>query len=138
MFNDGLASLRWLCHIQTDSRNNFKPVGADSFFKRNGIFPIFDQQPIEASATVAACLEAYRATKDSSWYDEAWKAFQWYLGRNILSTSLYDPQTGGGCDALHVDRVNLNQGAESTLAFLLSLAEMTVIRNELQSLKEPI
>lgn len=137
MFNDGLASLRWLCNIQTDKSNNFKPVGADSFYKRNDTFPVFDQQPIEAHATVSACLEAYRATKDSSWYDEAWKVFQWYLGRNPLAISLYDPHTGGCCDALHVDRANLNQGAESTLSFLLSLAEMTVIRNDLQSLEEP-
>ncbi|MCX7000103.1 MAG: hypothetical protein NT106_07395 [Candidatus Sumerlaeota bacterium] len=137
MLNDGLLSLRWLCRIQSDNHNNFKPIGADSFYKRNGTFPVFDQQPIEAHAAVSACLEAYRATKDSYWYDEAWKAFQWYLGRNPLSISLYDPHTGGCCDALHVDRANLNQGAESTLSFLLSLAEMTVIRNELQSLKEP-
>ena len=137
MLNDGFASLRWLCRIQSDNRNNFKPIGSNFCYKRNGAFPEFDQQPIEAHATVTSCLEAYRATKDSSWYDEAWKAFQWYLGRNPLSISLYDPHTGGCCDALHVDRANLNQGAESTVSFLLSLAEMTLIRNELQSLKEP-
>ena len=137
MFNDGLTSLRWLCNIQTDIKNNFKPVGADSFYKRNGVFPVYDQQPIEAYATVSACLEAFRATKDPSWYDEAWKAFQWYLGRNTLAASLYDPHTDGCCDGLHVDRCNLNQGAESTISFLLSLTEMTIIRNELQSLKEP-
>ncbi|MFA5879813.1 MAG: glycosyltransferase, partial [Candidatus Margulisiibacteriota bacterium] len=138
MLNDGLASLRWLCEIQSDNNNNFKPIGADAFYKRNGIFPIFDQQPIEAHTTISACLEAYRTTKDSTWYDEAWKAFQWYLGRNVLSVSLYDPYTGGCCDALHIDRANLNQGAESSLAFLLALTEMTVIRNELQSIKEPV
>ncbi len=123
MYTEGLSSLRWLCHVQSDNRNNFRPVGADSFYKRNGPFPLFDQQPIEAQATLSACLQAFRATKDTYWYGEAWKAFQWYLGRNPLSASLYDPHTGGCCDALHADRVNLNQGAESTLAFLLSLAE---------------
>lgn len=137
MQSDGMASLRWLCRVQTDARNNFKPVGADSFYKRNGPFPSFDQQPIEAQSTISACLEAYRTTKDTSWYDEAWKAFQWYLGRNLLSTSLYDPHTGGCYDGLHGDRANLNQGAESTLCFLLSLSEMTLMRNELQSLKGP-
>jgi len=138
MFDDGVASLRWLCGVQTDERNSFKPIGVDFFYKRNGERPVYDQQPIEAHATVSVCLEAYRATKDPVWYDEAWKAFQWYLGRNSLQISLYDPYTGGCCDGLHIDRVNLNQGAESTLAFFLALAEMTVIRNELKSLKEPV
>ncbi|MBN1308945.1 MAG: hypothetical protein JXA18_13565, partial [Chitinispirillaceae bacterium] len=138
MLNDGLAALRWLCEVQTDQRNGFQPVGADSFYKRNGVFPSFDQQPVEAYTTVSACLEAYRVTKDAKWHDEAWKAFQWYLGRNALSVSLYDPLTGGCCDALHVDRANLNQGAEAALSFLLSLAEMTVTRNDLRSLKEPV
>lgn len=138
MLADGLASLRWLCKIQSDARNNFKPVGADAFYQRNGNFPLFDQQPIEAHTTISACLEAYRTTKDVTWYDEAWKAFQWYLGRNTLGISLYDPQTGGCCDALHSDRANLNQGAESSLAFLLALTEMTAIRNELQTIKEPV
>lgn len=138
MLRDGLGALRWLCDLQTDKRGNFQPVGADGFYTRNGPFPLFDQQPLEAHSTVAACLEAYRTTKDTQWYDEAWRAFQWYLGRNHLSISLYDPVTGGCCDALHVDRANLNQGAEATLSFLLSLTEMNAIQNDLQSLKEPV
>lgn len=138
MLSDGLLSLKWLCELQSDEKNNFRPVGADAFYQRHGKFPLYDQQPIEAYATVSACIEAYRATKSTAWYDEAWKAFQWYLGRNSLSRTLYDPQTGGCCDALHRDRVNFNQGAESTLSYLLALAEMTSIRNEIQSLKEPL
>ena len=74
---------------------------------------------------VAACLEAYRATQDEAWSHEAKRAFEWFLGRNDLGIPLYDSSSGGCSDGLHQDRVSENQGAESTLAFHLSLAEMT-------------
>ncbi len=93
----------------------------------------FDQQPLEAQAMVSACLAAWRATADPKWQREARRAFEWFLGRNDLGLSLYDPRTGGCCDGLHPDRVNSNQGAESTLAFLMSLAEMH--QAELDSVK---
>ncbi|OIQ63086.1 hypothetical protein GALL_553780 [mine drainage metagenome] len=73
---------------------------------------------------VAACLEAFRATQDAAWSREAKRAFEWFLGRNDLALPLYDPSSGGCGDGLHHDRVNENQGAESTLAFQLSRAEM--------------
>ncbi len=68
---------------------------------------------------VSAALEAYRATSDPWWHEQAHRAFDWFLGWNDLGLELYSPSTGGCRDALHVDRVNRNQGAESTLAFLL-------------------
>ena len=96
----------------------------------------FDQQPIEANATVAACLEAYRATQDPRWMNEARSAFEWFLGRNDLGQELYDPGTGGCCDGLQEDRINRNQGAESTLAFLLSLAEMNLLESSLAAFRQ--
>src|SRR6185503_14083785 len=89
----------------------------------------FDQQPIEAHSMVSACLEAHRATGDSFWYETACRVFDWFLGLNDLGLELYSPNSGGCYDALHVDRVNQNQGAESLLAFLLSLAEMKLIQS---------
>lgn len=74
---------------------------------------------------ISACLEAYRLTQDAFWHQAARRCFEWFLGRNDLGLALYDSGTGGCRDALHADRVNQNQGAESTLAFYLSLAEMT-------------
>ncbi|HDS11489.1 MAG TPA: glycosyltransferase [Candidatus Wirthbacteria bacterium] len=136
MFQAGLDSLQWLCQTQTNSKNNFQPVG-NTFYNKNGTFPLYDQQPIEAQASLSACLEAYRLTKDIKWHYEAWKIFQWYLGRNPLGASLYDPHTGGCFDGLQKGHLNKNQGAESTLSFLLSLSEMIMISQELQSLKEP-
>jgi hypothetical protein len=86
----------------------------------------------------SACLEAYRATSDLWWYEQAQRAFDWFIGWNDLGQELYSPESGGCRDGLHVDRVNGNQGAESTLAFLLSLAEMRQAQNMVTSFKEPI
>ena len=73
---------------------------------------------------VSACHEALRATRDRFWEEEAKRAFEWFLGRNDLGLPLYDFSSGGCSDGLHEERVSENQGAESTLAFQLSLAEM--------------
>jgi len=133
----GIESLNWLITVQTSSRGYFQPVGTDKIFECGSSKPIFDQQPIEAYSTISACLEAYITTKDKRWYNEAEKAFQWFLGTNDLGIPLYDPVNGGCYDGLHVDRVNRNQGAESTIAFLLSLYEMTNITNIIETFKEP-
>lgn len=120
----GLKSLRWLVSIQTTQERHFRPIGTNGFYERNGARAHFDQQPVEAQAMVAACHEAFRATQDRSWTVEAKRAFEWFLGRNDLGVPLYDSSTGGCADGLHDDRVNQNQGAESSLAFHLALAEM--------------
>ncbi|MBI5068023.1 MAG: glycosyltransferase family 4 protein [Deltaproteobacteria bacterium] len=121
----GLQSLRWLVSLQTTQAGHFRPIGSNGFCERGGARADFDQQPVEAQAMVAACLEAYRATRDASWSKEARRAFEWFLGRNDLGQPLYDFGGGGCSDGLHQDRVSENQGAESTLAFHLSLAEMS-------------
>jgi glycosyltransferase involved in cell wall biosynthesis len=138
MLKTGLDTLSWLVSMQTSARGHFQPVGSDMIFERDKPKPLFDQQPIEASSTISACLEAYLITKDLRWYVEAKKAFQWFLGANDLGLSLYNSTNGGCFDGLHIDRINRNQGAESTLAFLLSLYEMTNIKNTIESFKEPI
>jgi hypothetical protein len=84
----------------------------------------FDQQPLEACGMVSACLEARRVTGAGAWGAHARQAFSWFLGDNQLRRPLYDARTGGCRDGLHADRVNENQGAESTLSFLLALLEM--------------
>lgn len=120
----GLKSLRWLASIQKTQAGHFRPIGSNGFYVRDGARADFDQQPVEAQAMVSACLEAHRATQDEAWSREARRAFEWFLGRNDLGLPLYDSSTGGCGDGLHPDRVNENNGAESTLAFHLSLAEM--------------
>jgi glycosyltransferase involved in cell wall biosynthesis len=120
----GLRSLEWLTTIQRTSENYFAPVGTNGFFERGGEAAIFDQQPVDACATVSACMHAFRETGDQRWADQARRAFTWFLGQNQLHQSLYDPLSGGCRDALHADRLNENQGAESTLSFLLALMDM--------------
>ncbi len=138
-FEIGLRALRWLLEIQTTPEGYFRPIGSNGFYVRNTERQAhFDQQPIEAYSMMSACLEAFLATQDKFWYRQARVIFEWFLGRNDLGAEIYDAKTGGCRDALHVDRVNLNQGAESTLAFLLSLAEMRIVREGLASFAKPI
>ena len=133
----GLKALLWLTELQSSEAGHFRPIGSNGFYRRGGRRANFDQQPIEAHATVAACLAAYRATADVKWYEEAQRAFDWFVAWNDLGLELYSPETGGCRDGLHTDRANGNQGAESTLAFLLSLAEMRLAQNTLTSFREP-
>ncbi len=132
----GLTSLDWLIAVQTSPKGNFQPIGTNGFYTRGKERSTFDQQPIEAQATVSACYEAYAATGQERWIIEAERAFEWFLGRNDLGLSLYDPGTGGCRDGLHVDRVSQNQGAESTLAFLLALIEMQKHQSAVQRVRK--
>jgi glycosyltransferase involved in cell wall biosynthesis len=139
MTEAGLESLRWLTAIQrsdTETRH-FVPIGSNSFYERNGKRSRFDQQPVEAQATVSACLEAYRLTGEKLWRKEARRAFEWFLGRNDLNLPIYDPTTGGCRDGLHPDRANENQGAESTLAFLHALLELRLAENTPLAMEVP-
>jgi glycosyltransferase involved in cell wall biosynthesis len=134
MLDAGLKTLGWLAEHQRGDGGCFRPIGSDGFWQRNGEPARFDQQPIEANAMLGACLEAHAATGDDKWQEEAMVAFDWFLGGNDLGLSLYDAQTGGCRDGLHLDRTNQNEGAESTLAFLLSLSEMRRAQNALATL----
>jgi glycosyltransferase involved in cell wall biosynthesis len=136
-FAIGLRSLRWLVGVQKAPQGHFRPIGSEGFYPRGGKRADFDQQPIEAHSTISACLEAYRSTNDATWHEEARIAFEWFLGRNDLGLSLYDSKTGGCCDGLHMDRVNQNQGAESTLAYLMSLSEMELLEYDLKAFQKP-
>jgi glycosyltransferase involved in cell wall biosynthesis len=137
VFDRGLEALRWLANVQSSESGDFRPVGTNGFYPRGGTRAHFDQQPIEAQGMVSACLEAYRATSDPWWYERAQRAFEWFLGWNDLGLEPYSANTGGCRDALHVDRVNQNQGAESTLAFLLALAEMRLAQNFVTVFNQP-
>jgi glycosyltransferase involved in cell wall biosynthesis len=128
MIDVGCESLKWLVAEQhRDDDHVFVPIGSRGFFAEGKDKARFDQQPVEACATVAACLEAYRASGNSFWMGEAWSAFRWFLGENDLQVPLYDAATGGCRDGLHPDRVNENQGAESTLSFLMALLDMQAV-----------
>ncbi|GAB4366947.1 MAG: glycosyltransferase family 4 protein [Calditrichia bacterium] len=133
----GLRSLKWLLDVQTAENGHFRPIGSNGWYTRGGNRAQFDQQPVITYSCMSACLEAYRTTGDNFWLDKARVTFEWFLGRNDLGLALYDPNTGGCYDALHVDRLNQNQGAESTLAWLLALTEMHSMEQELNAFDKP-
>ncbi len=120
----GSRCLRWLMTLQTAPAGHFRPVGTQSFgAKRRPPLP-FDQQPLEAAATISACFAAWRADGDLAWKAHAMRAFDWFLGRNDLGLPLVDPESGSCRDGLHPDRANENRGGESAVSYLLALAEM--------------
>ena len=111
-FEAGLRSLDWLTRRQTSPEGLFRPVGTDAFHHIRAAGNFFDQQPLEATATIAASLAALRGTSDPRWMTEANRAFGWFLGENDLSQPLVDPDTGSCRDGLHPDRRNENRGGE--------------------------
>lgn len=124
MVQAGLRALEWLVSIQVSPDGDFAPIGSEGFYQRGAMPAAFDQQPVEACATAAACADAFRVTADPRWEEHSRRAFTWFLGQNHLHQWLYDAATGGCRDGLHRERANRNQGAEATLSFQLALCEM--------------
>ena len=129
----GLRTLRWLMARQTSDEGVFRPVGTDSFGDKRATPRAFDQQPLEATASISACVAAWHADGDVRWKDDAARAFSWFLGNNDLLSPLVDVETGSCRDGLHPDRANENRGGESAVSYLLSVAEIRqfarVVRN---------
>lgn len=119
-----LSALEWLWNLQMHPAGFFEPIGSDRVFHQGTEKPRFDQQPVEVTATISACLTAAEITGDRKWNDRAWTAFQWFTGANHLGESVYNPESGGCYDGLHENGINLNMGAESTLSYLMSQEEL--------------
>ena len=100
--------------------NKLVPIGHDGWYPKDGKRAIYDQQPINAEAMVEAYLTAYNVTGKKKYYDRAILSFEWFLGRNSSKRMVYNPENGGCFDGLQSNDVNKNQGAESTIAYLLS------------------
>lgn len=124
MFNTGLRTLDWLLKVQTAPEGHLSVIGNDGWFKKNSDCARFDQQPIEVKSLVDACLDAYIETGDKKWFEESKRCLSWFLGHNDLQQAVCDCKTGGCCDGLQRQGINENQGAESTLAWLMSLINM--------------
>ena len=133
----GLRSLRWLMTQQTTPAGHFRPVGTAGFGELRQLPRAFDQQPVEATATIAACLTAWRADGDAEWKALATRAFTWFLGSNDLSVALVDLHTGSCRDGLHPDRANENRGGESVVCYLLGLAEIRQLARVNAGLTKP-
>ncbi len=133
MLAKGLDVLRWLLQIQRSPSGWFSPIGNQGWYERGKQKAQFDQQPTEAHDMVEACLTAYGVTHEAAWLDHARAAFEWFLGRNDILMPLYDPSSGGCRDGLHPDRLNENQGSESTLAWLLALLRIHLHQRAIES-----
>jgi glycosyltransferase involved in cell wall biosynthesis len=124
LIDAGLECLDWLLRIQTDDSGHLVLIGNRGWYRRNGKRTRFDQQPVDAGSMAEACVEAFSATEEERWVKESIRCFDWFLGRNDIQAPVYDYTTGGCRDGLGADGVNQNQGAESTLAWLLALITM--------------
>lgn len=111
-----LGFLSGLCIVN----GKLQPIGQNGWYNRGNRRAFFDQQPVDAFALVQAFIEAYRTTKDRSYYNKAILAFNWFLGHNHLDQMIYDEATGGCFDGLGQHSLNFNQGAESTICYLLA------------------
>jgi glycosyltransferase involved in cell wall biosynthesis len=135
MIEMGLNSLKWLLDIQTE-KGHFVPIGNNGWYEQGQPKARFDQQPIEVNAMIEACVKAYNLTRNKVWLDSVVMCFNWFLGHNDLNLSLYDPKTGGCRDGLMADGINRNEGAESSLAWLLSLMALQNLYSD-EILKQP-
>ena len=129
MVETALRSLEWLVRVQTID-GHFVPIGNHGWYARDGNRARFDQQPLEAQATIDACIAAFRVTRETTWLAGAMRAFAWFLGENDLNTPLCDFKSGGCRDGLQADGANQNQGAESSLAWYSALEAMYQLRVE--------
>ncbi|WP_425230569.1 glycosyltransferase [Sphingomonas sp.] len=133
----GLATLSWIVGKQTSPAGRFRAVGTESFHRPYAEPIQFDQQPLEAQATVDACVEAYRATGDARWVAEAERAYGWFLGANDLDLPLVSPDDGGCFDGLMPTGLNRNQGAESILALQLASCVISGLGQAQAGVPEP-
>jgi len=124
MVERGLSTLRWLSDQQTSPRGTFRPVGCTGFGRTYAAPLAFDQQPVDAAATIDAAAAAYQASGDQQWQQVARDAFAWFFGDNDAGQPLADASDGSCFDGLMAAGINRNQGAESILS--LHLAALTM------------
>ncbi|MEQ1783355.1 MAG: glycosyltransferase family 4 protein [Hyphomonadaceae bacterium] len=124
MLSAGIDTLERLMKRQLSAHGFFAPVATSSFAETSADHIQFDQQPIEALATVDACLAGWRATGATRYAHAARQAFEWFGGRNVHGVALARPSDGICCDGLTVDGLNRNHGAESILSYLLAAASV--------------
>jgi hypothetical protein len=133
----GIETLEWIVSRQTSPEGRFRAVGTESFGRAYADPMPFDQQPLEAQATIDACIAAHAATGDRVWIDEAMRAYRWYLGVNDLDLPLASPKDGGCFDGLMPGGLNRNQGAESILALQLANCAISALSKATENVAGP-
>ena len=130
MHKMGLVALEWLIEKQTSPEGHLSIIGNSDWHHRNGRSATFDQQPIEVACLIEACIVAFRSTGEMKWLEQAKRNLGWFLGNNDLCKQVCNLETGGCCDGIEAIGVNANQGAESTLSWLISLLTMYEIMGD--------
>lgn len=133
MVDDGLELLDWLIAVQTAPGGHLSPVG-NGWWPRGGERSHFDQQPIEAASLLLAAEAAFRATDRGRYRTAMERSYAWFLGANDLGEAVADPARGAGRDGLTPTGVNVNEGAESTLMWLIALEQVRGLRAQRSSL----
>ena len=111
------------------SNNIFVPIGNNGWYKKGGVRAIYDQQSVEASCMAETAIAAFRVTGNRDFRTAAQTIFAWFLGKNTKSLWVYNPQTGGCYDGITPDGLNLNQGAEATVSYLLARLNMETLEH---------
>jgi glycosyltransferase involved in cell wall biosynthesis len=136
--DQSLQSLEWLVDLQLDDAGTVSLIGNTGWLRRDGTRARFDQQPVEAMALVEACADAWRISGAPAWLDRAKAILGWFTGSNELGVCLIDTETGGCADGLHLAGPSLNQGAESTLAWLIAALTLAEIERETATVEDVI
>jgi hypothetical protein len=130
----GLQVLDWLIENQTSPQGRFSPVG-NGWWARTGTKSQFDQQPIEATALLLAAEAAYDVTREPRYLAAMERAYAWFLGANDLGVRIADPARGACSDGLTSTGVNTNEGAESTLVWLIAAERIRAMRARTPKIK---
>jgi glycosyltransferase involved in cell wall biosynthesis len=130
MVQQAVGSLEWLVRQQIDDDGRVSLIGNDGWLRRDGTRARFDQQPVEAMALVEACVDAFKITSQNHWLDYARTCLGWFTGSNELGVCLVDRETGGCADGLHTAGMSLNQGAESSLAWVIAALSLASVSDD--------
>jgi hypothetical protein len=116
-------SFNFITKIQMKN-NIFTPIGNNGWYKKGGSMAIYDQQSVEASCMTETALTAFQSTHNNNFVKLAQEIFAWFLGKNNKKVQVYNPNTGGCYDGITSEGLNLNQGAEATITYLLARLDL--------------
>jgi glycosyltransferase involved in cell wall biosynthesis len=127
----GIRAMRWIFERQTSQSGYFRPIGSDTFGRERSEPMPFDQQPVEIWAAIDGASAAFDATGDAIWIVEAQRAYDWFAGTNDRGVAVACPITGTCHDGINPRGLNLNQGAESVLAYQLARCGMRTLATKI-------
>jgi uncharacterized protein YyaL (SSP411 family) len=119
-----VKTLDFLIKVNFPKGEMLQLIGNKGWYNKGGKPALYDQQPTDAAAMVEACAAAYRVTGVKSYDEKALRSFEWFLGNNISGKPVYDSASGGSRDGIKESGINMNEGAESSIAVVNSLVTL--------------